>query len=156
MPSEEKIIKLSQARTLYNDLRGRIENAVTGQIATIEETMEIINEYNSIGEDDEGMVFNANYDDELNGFITEEDGETILNAYISGKHVVIHFIDETNDLNFYMSIIACNEEFDRITLSDDISVYIDKSTGKMIFGVDREAPSSGEITPTSPSEGISS
>lgn len=110
MPSEEKIIKLSQARTLYNDLRGRIENAVTGQIATVKETMEIISEYNSREGDDEGMVFNANYDDELGGFITEKDSETILNAYISGKYVMIHCVDETNDLHCYVSITTYNEK----------------------------------------------
>ena len=154
MPSEEKVIKLSQARTLYNDLRSRIENAVTNQIATVEETMEIISEYNSIGEDDEGMVFNANYDDTLGGFITEEDGETILNAYISGKHVVIHCVDETNDIHLYVSIIAYEKQDDYIILAEDLPAYMDKSTEKIIVGADQKAPDPGEITPISPSEGI--
>lgn len=104
MPSEDKIVKLSQARTLYNDLRDRIEKAVTNQIATVEETMEIINEYNS-REEDEDMVFNANFMTNVNlipkqgeeaietpGFVTEDDADDIVTAYTSGKHVVINFV----------------------------------------------------------------
>ena len=112
MPSEEKAVKLSQARTLYNDLRYRIEGAVTNQIATAEETMEIINEYNK--EEDEGMIFNANFvasaiyhpdgsDRSDPGFMTDDSVEDIIEAYTSGKNVVIKLImnEEINNVSGY-------------------------------------------------------
>lgn len=64
------------------------------QIATIEETEVIITEY---GEDEEGMVFEANWDESTYSFITTDDADDIGAAFMAGKNVVIHMIATTGE-----------------------------------------------------------
>ena len=85
-----------------------------GPVATEEDTIAIINNYDR--EDDEDMIFEMVISSinvggaDMPCFMCQDDMQTLVEAYTSGKHVVLHFpaIESANIGDTYYSIIGCD------------------------------------------------
>lgn len=97
-----KAVSLTQAKTLYDDLRQRIESGAGA--ATLAETQTIIDNY-GIDEEDEGMVVDATFGSVIGEawFKTDMDAADIATAFMSGKNVIIHCVGTEESKSFSVS-----------------------------------------------------
>lgn len=132
MMNGSKLIELDTHKEFYYDEENNkweekknSGGSVNISVATIAETQEIITKYGE--EDDEEMVFDAHFvnDGNFAGFISDDNAEDILEAYKTGKHVVVHFINNEDSYVYgfreeaYYSLIAYIEE-DELSGEDEI------------------------------------
>lgn len=94
----KQAVSLTQAKTLYDDLRQRIESGAGA--ATLAETQTIIDNYGQ--EEDEGMVVDATFGSSVGEawFKTEVDAADIIAAFKAGRNVVVHCIGTEQSLSY--------------------------------------------------------
>lgn len=100
-------------------------------VATVQETMAIITEYDE-QEDEEGMVFEMTFVDPEQGdphYESVDSAEAIVAAFKSGKNVLLHYPSQFNYLctESYATMVGYNEPFDWDGTHFDERVFVEPS-----------------------------